>query len=201
MLQTKWSSQKSFISQLTDKAKWQMYRAVHDDESLKKSLIELENISLEISQLGTSIEPMMISSLKTTQIGWVLRHTISNAIWSIFTYKILREENGDYPFPIIDLRRARMLRQYTQLGSEKELATLIKAGLTKTEKTTPPDGHTIASFKETIEACLLKNFEALSKIFQHYAGAFEKSKKFLRSQCFGYNLHYTSCNYCNITFL
>jgi len=44
-LQNKWNSQKQFVTQLTDKVKWQMYRAVHDDDSLKKSLSELEAVS------------------------------------------------------------------------------------------------------------------------------------------------------------
>jgi hypothetical protein len=224
VLQTKWSSQKTFVSQLTDKAQWQMYRAVHDDESLKKSLLELEAVASEIASLGSSVEPMMIASLKATQIGWVLRHSkcltlfyhfkliaytctlaysfsflslfflfsfsfllffflinlygttcgtlqtaISNAIWSIFTYKVLREENAEYPFPIVDIRKARMLQQYTKLGSDKELQTLLKAGLTKQERSSPPDEFTITKYRQTIENTLLKNFEALSKIFQHYA--------------------------------
>ena len=84
VLQTKWSSQKTFVSQLTDKAQWQMYRAVHDDESLKKSLLELEAVASEIASLGSSVEPMMIASLKATQIGWVLRHSKCSTLFYHF---------------------------------------------------------------------------------------------------------------------
>ena len=170
-LRAKWSAQKAFVRQLIDKGKWQMYRAVHDDESLQKSLVELEQVAKEIAALGVEIEPTMSSSLKSTQTGWVLRHTISNAIWSIFTYKVLREENAELPFPIINLRRERMLQQYTKLGSDNELKILIKAGLNKQEKNNDyySNQFSLEEFRKSIEDVLLKNFEAISKIFQHYA--------------------------------
>jgi hypothetical protein len=168
-LRVKWSTQKAFVRQLIDRSKWQMYRAVHDDDSLKKSLVELENVAKEIASLGKEIEPIMVSSLKSTQVGWVLRHTVSNAIWKIFTFKVLREENGKLPFEIINLRKERILQQYTKLGSDHELNILIKAGTTKSEKLNLPSTFSIIEFRNSIESVLLKHFEALSKIFQHYA--------------------------------
>ena len=123
----------------------------------------------EIAQLGAEVEPLMSASLKATQIGWVLRHTVSNAVWSIFTYKVLREENAEYPFPIVDLRRQRMLEQYTKLGDDRELEVLMKAGLTKQEKSSPPSNFSLPEFRQMIENVLLTHFEDLSKIFQHYA--------------------------------
>ena len=64
-----------------------------------------------------------------------------------------------------------MLQQYTKLGSDNELKILIKAGLNKQEKNNDyySNQFSLEEFRKSIEDVLLKNFEAISKIFQHYA--------------------------------
>ena len=171
-LKQQWSSAKELINQLTDKNKWQMYRATHDDTALKNALGELEQAAQDIAALGSEAEPLMAGSLQTQQIGWALRHKVSDAIWQIFTFKILREEESNLPFDIVDLRRERILNQYTKLGSDTELQTILKASLSKGERGNIADS--MHEYRREVEQILLNHFEDLNKIFQHYAAGDSK---------------------------
>ena len=166
-LKSRWLSAKELLAQLTEKGKWQMYRATHDDDALKRALADFEQVAHEIALLGADAEPLMAESLQSSQIGWALRHKVSDAVWQIFTFKILREEESKLPFPIIDLRRERMLNQYTKLGSDAEIKTILKASLSKSERQGLAEA--LPGYRAELEGILVEHFEDLSKIFQHYA--------------------------------
>ena len=164
-LRQRWVSKREFVEQLIDPSKWSILRAATDDATLEKMLAELQQLSEDIASLGKSLEPMQASALQTLQVGWSLRHNVSNLMWQVFAHKTLQEEKE---FAVVDLRKERLVQQYTKLGSDGELRVLIKsgAGAQKLQSLTKVDHDVIRS---EMEAILEDNFADLVKIFQHYS--------------------------------